>query len=200
MELLDQKKELRRQILAQRAAVSPEERGERSGRMCRLLLSFDRLRGCRTVMAYYPFREELDIVPFLEKALERGQEIWLPLTLPAERRIVPYVYTGPAMLKRGTYGILEPDPAQAAEGRPDSLEAVLVPGVAFDRRGGRMGYGAGYYDRFLSSLSRRPLLIGCAFDLQVQQAVPMEPHDISLDFLATESGVTETGRTDSMQM
>ncbi|WP_426983879.1 5-formyltetrahydrofolate cyclo-ligase [Brevibacillus borstelensis] len=196
MGLLDQKRELRREILAQRASVSPEERQARSEQMCRHLLSFDRLRRCRTVMAYYPFREELDIVPFLEKALERGQEIWLPLTLPAERRIVPYIYTGPDMLKRGTYGILEPDPGLAAEGKAEDLDAVLVPGVAFDRRGGRMGYGAGYYDRFLSSLPHRPLLIGCSFDLQVQKAVPMEPHDISLDFLATESGIRETGQPD----
>lgn len=193
MELINQKKELRQRILAERAKLSPEEHRRRSAEFCRSLFAFDPLQECRVIMAFFPFRDELDIVPFLEAARERGQEIWLPLTVQKERRIVPYIYTGAADLKQGAYGICEPDPARAQEGNTRDLDAVLVPGVAFDRGGGRMGYGAGYYDRFLSSLSRRPLLIGCAFELQVVSRVPMEPHDIPLDCIATEAGVAVCG-------
>ncbi|USG66362.1 5-formyltetrahydrofolate cyclo-ligase [Brevibacillus ruminantium] len=183
-------------MLAERAAVDTAVRSRWSEQFCRALLSFDQLRDCQTIMAFYPFREELDIRAFLERARERGKEIWLPLTLQAERKIVPYVYTGPAMLKQGAYGIWEPDPDQAVAGHLPDLDAVLVPGVAFDPYGGRMGYGAGYYDRFLSSLSRRPLLIGCSFELQVIPQVPMEPHDIPLDYLATETGIRPRIRTE----
>jgi 5-formyltetrahydrofolate cyclo-ligase len=193
MELVKVKQAFRRQMLAERAALPAGERADRSRAACRHLLSFAKLAACRTVMAFHPIREELDIVPFLDSARQRGQEVWLPLTVVTERRLIPYRYTGPDMLRPGAYGIMEPDPAKAEEADLAKLDAVLVPGVAFDRQGGRMGYGGGFYDRFLSALDRKPLLIGCGYGLQVVQSVPVEPHDVRLDYLVTEAGVLETG-------
>jgi len=182
------KQELRRRIIEERQAMPAGLRKEYSAQACRHLAASERLAQAKAVMAFHPFGAEPDILPFVEEARARGQEIWLPLTVSSERRLVPYRYDGPRMLKQGVYGIWEPDPALASEADLSRLDAVLVPGVAFDRQGGRMGYGGGYYDRFLAGLVRRPLLVGIAFSPQVIEAVPREPHDMLLDGLVTECG------------
>ncbi|MDH4619686.1 5-formyltetrahydrofolate cyclo-ligase [Brevibacillus sp. AY1] len=184
------KKELRRHLLQKRKLLSPELREAFSQRACEWMLDCEELKKAKVIMAFHPFGEELDILPFVEEVRKRGGEIWLPLTISAERRLVPYRYDGPHMLKQGVYGIWEPDPAKAVVMDCSRLDAILVPGVAFDLRGGRMGYGAGYYDRFLDGLSHshRPFLLGVGFSLQVVDEVPLEPHDILLDGIVTEEG------------
>lgn len=184
------KKQLRRQIMDERGAILPEERAALSIRACLHLAACEQLARARVIMAFHPFGDELDILPFVEEARRRGQEIWLPLTIPSERRLVPYRYDGPQMLKQGTYGIWEPDPDVAEAADLSKLDAVLVPGVVFDRHGGRVGYGGGYYDRFLAGLSRKPYLVGICFSMQVVEQVPIEQHDIPLDALVTEKGLS----------
>ncbi|MFY0545922.1 5-formyltetrahydrofolate cyclo-ligase [Brevibacillus sp. H7] len=195
METHTGKQLLRRKKLGVRAALSQEVRAIYSCQAAKHLLAFEPLAKSRAVLAFYPFREEIDIRPFLEAASKRGQEVWLPLTVPSERRMIPYRYTGPDVLRQGAYGIFEPDPSIAEQADLARLEAVIVPGVAFDRRGGRLGYGAGYYDRFLSLLSKKPLLIGCAFSCQLEEHIPMEPHDFRMDYIATEAGVRQAEQT-----
>lgn len=182
------KKQLRTHIMEARKAMSAAERSMRSERACKHLLTSEKMGSAKTIMAFHPFGEELDILPFVEEARKRGQEIWLPLTISSDRRLIPYRYTGPHMLKQGVYGIWEPDPAKAEQGDLSTLDTVLVPGVAFDRNGGRMGYGGGYYDRFLAALGTKPYLLGVGFSMQVVDHVPLEPHDIPLDALVTEDG------------
>ncbi|QRG70425.1 5-formyltetrahydrofolate cyclo-ligase [Brevibacillus choshinensis] len=186
------KQQLRSRIIEERKALPDALRREYSARACRHAAEHERLAGARAIMAFHPFGAELDILPFIEKAKARGQEIWLPLTLTAERRLIPYRYEGKHMLKQGVYGIWEPDPALAEEADLTKLDAVLVPGVAFDRHGGRMGYGGGFYDRFLAGLQPRPLLVGIAFSMQLVDQVPREMHDIGLDGVVTENGFFQT--------
>lgn len=192
MEMKARKQELRKQVLSRRAALSESERRERSARAARHLAQLESLQACRAIMVFYPFRDEIDTRPLLESLLKRGKEVWLPYTDFAQKRIIPYVYTGENCLKLGTYGIQEPDIAQCKPADVTKLDAVILPGSVFDRKGGRMGYGAGYYDRFLASLPKLPLLIGLAFDVQIVEEVPTEPHDVFVPFIATESGVTAT--------
>jgi len=191
----ERKRELRQHVLAERAKLPAETRAAFSRKAMRRLLQFEPLSRCRTVMAFYPFRDEIDTRPFLQAALERGQDIWLPLSVPQERKIIPYRYTGDEVLRQGAYGIWEPDPALAEPVDLARLQAVLVPGVAFDPRGGRMGYGAGYYDRFLAQISQPLLLIGCGFSCQVVERVPMEPHDLRMHVIATENGLIDVNTT-----
>ena len=186
------KQQLRSRIIAERKALPDERRSEYSRLACRHLALNEQLAQARAIMAFHPFDAELDILPFIEASRGRGQEIWLPLTRPADRRLIPYRYEGPQMLKQGVYGIWEPNPELAQEADLNKLDAVLVPGVAFDERGGRLGYGGGYYDRFLAGLSFRPLLVGIAFSMQIVDAVPREPHDKCLDGLVTERGFFQT--------
>ena len=183
-----EKKQLRQQLLEKRRRLSAAQREQCSAQACRHLLACERVMEGEVIMAFYPFGDEVDILPFIEEALHRGKEIWLPRTIPDKRELVPYRYTGKQMLKQGPYGIWEPDPEKAQTVDADRVDTILVPGVGFDRQGGRIGYGAGYYDRFLAGLGHRPYLLGVGFSVQVVERVPMEPHDMLLDAILTEEG------------
>lgn len=168
--------------------MSAELREQLSRQVCNYLLSNERLAAAKAIMAFHPFGDELDILPFMHEAQKRGQEIWLPLTNVTERKLIPYRYTGRQMLKQGVYGIWEPDPDRAETVDVSRLEVMIVPGVAFDSKGGRMGYGGGYYDRFLATLEKLPFLVGVGFSIQVVEYVPLEPHDVLLDAVVSDKG------------
>ncbi|KZE48437.1 5-formyltetrahydrofolate cyclo-ligase [Brevibacillus parabrevis] len=182
------KKQLRSHILERRKAIPASEREQYSAHICRHLLENERIASAKTIFAFHPFGDEVDILPFIREAMNRGQEVWLPLALVEQRRLIPYRFTGEHMLRQGVYGIMEPDPEKAEAADVSLLEAVVVPGVAFDTHGGRMGYGGGFYDRFLAGLDTLPFLVGVGFSMQVVEHVPVEPHDIRLDGIVTEKG------------
>lgn len=194
MGMTEEKQTLRKQVLARRSALSAQERERFSAQAVRHLQQLEPLAGCRTVLIFYPFRDEIDTRAFMALAARRGQEIWLPLTDTKEKEIVPYLYAGEESLRQGVWGIREPNPDIAQRANLELLEAIVVPGVAFDSHGGRLGYGGGYYDRFLAKLERKPPLIGFAFSCQLVDQVPLEEHDYLLDYLVTENGVTRFQR------
>lgn len=187
MSVADEKRVVRQQVLRRREEIPAEERKAKSLAAAENLLALEPLANCRTVMLFLSFGSEIDTEPFIEAARARGQEIWLPLTNLQERRIIPYVYSPELVLRQGVYGIREPDPTRAEPADSRKLEAVILPGVAFDRSGGRLGYGGGFYDRFLASLSHKPVIIGYCFDEQIVDLVPRENHDVQYDYLITNS-------------
>ncbi len=194
MTIREEKKTLRNQVLKAREQLTPDDRVTKSRQAAQLLLTLEPLTSCRTIMMFRSFGAEIDTGPFIDAAQQRGQQIWLPATDQAKRQIIPYIYSGEQSLRQGAYGIMEPDPMKAEEADCGKLEAVVLPGVAFDKAGGRLGYGGGYYDRFLSTLSHRPLLIGFCFSIQVVDCVPREPHDFPLDYLVTEHEIFGSSR------
>ncbi|MGC5328711.1 5-formyltetrahydrofolate cyclo-ligase [Brevibacillus sp. SYSU BS000544] len=187
MSIKAEKKELRQQILHKRAELPPALRTELSLMATNNLLQLDVLARARTILLFQSFGDEISTAPYREAALSRKQEIWLPLTNQEKRQIIPYVYTEESNLRKGPYGIMEPDPAISVQADRNQLDAIIIPGVAFDRHGGRLGYGGGYYDRFLASLDHKPLVIGFCFSLQLIADVPKEPHDFMVDYVVTEN-------------
>ena len=185
MSIAEEKRALRQQIVNRRDQIPEEERRNKSISAAKNLLALETLARCRTVMLFLPFGSEIDTMPFIDAARDRGQTIWLPVTDVREKRIIPYVYSPDQVFRHGAYGIKEPDPAYAMQAELQDLEAVILPGVAFDRQGGRLGYGGGYYDRFLSSFKHRPLLVGYCFAEQMVDWVPRESHDFTYDSLVT---------------
>ena len=170
------KRVLRAQALAARKGCDPVAAGE--------ALTAHVLGACpppadAVVSGFWPLAEEIDIRPLLLALHERGHAIVLPVT---PKRDLPLRFRlwrpGEAMIAEG-FGTLRPT---GAERTPDFL---LVPLLAFDRRGGRLGYGAGYYDRTLAGLGPC-FALGCACAAQEVDAVPMGPHDRFLDAIATE--------------
>jgi 5-formyltetrahydrofolate cyclo-ligase len=184
---------LRRTTLAARDTLSPEERRQKSRGITERLLALPEFASARSVFAYVSFRSEVETLPLITHCLGRGVTVSVPLTLPLEHRLLAFAITDPGRdLVPGYRGIPEPlktlplvDPA--------SLELVVMPGSVFDLRGGRLGYGGGFYDRFLQTAAPHALRIGLAYDLQVVAAVPLQSHDQPLDYLITE---TRTIRVD----
>jgi 5-formyltetrahydrofolate cyclo-ligase len=138
---------------------------------------------------YFPVHDELDPIPLLEELHAGGLRTALPVTRPGPDLIFREWSPG-ALLKRGKFGLRQPG-AEQAELTPD---IVLVPLLAFDRRGGRLGYGAGYYDAALRRMRRSgPVAVGIAFDEQEFPEVPQEPQDEPLDTILTPSRVIARG-------
>jgi 5-formyltetrahydrofolate cyclo-ligase len=178
---------LRTRILAARDTLSAEERRQKSRLITERILALPEFSAARSVFAYVSFRSEVETLPLIAHCLKKGATVSVPLTLPAEHRLLAYAITDPSRdLAPGYYGI--PEPAEALPlVDPGTIEVVVTPGSVFDIHGGRLGYGGGFYDRFLQSAAPQALRIGLAFDLQVVAAVPLKSHDQPLDYLITET-------------
>ena len=142
------------------------------------------------VLAYAGFGSELRTEAFVRRVLDDRKALLLPRVERKERRLELYEVKDPARdLRAGTWGIREPDPDQCSHVELQGVDFALVPGVAFDPGGGRLGYGGGYYDKLLTRCSgQRPVLVAPAFELQVVDAVPFEEHDVRVDLIVTEGG------------
>jgi len=148
------------------------------------------------LMLYLAFRGEVSTDLILETALAQGKVVAAPVTLKEERRLVPLrLEGGPGELCRGAYGILEPHPSLCRPVAPGDLDLVVVPGVAFDCRGGRLGYGGGYYDRFLRGEAAQARRAALAFEVQVSEGLlPLDPYDAVMDLVVTERRVIRGSR------
>jgi len=178
---------MRKEILAARDTLPAEERQQKSRAISERLRALPEFAGAHNIFAYVSFRSEVETLPLIAHCLSRGVMVSVPLTLVKEHRLLPYAITDPDRdLIPGYCGILEPRQTLPLV-EPASLEVVLTPGSVFDVKGGRLGYGGGYYDRFLQTAAPQALRLGLAFDLQVVAAVPLESHDQQLDYLITES-------------
>jgi 5-formyltetrahydrofolate cyclo-ligase len=162
---------------------SAEEAARASERACQRLESQGVWREASSILFYAPLVGELDVVPLWERALRAGKKVLLPRFDPdrnsymaCEIRILA------SDLVAGNFGIREPG-SHCAALPLKHLDLVLVPGVAFDDRGRRLGRGRGYYDRLLADV--RGIKCGMAFDEQIMVQIPVEPHDIILDCIVT---------------
>jgi 5-formyltetrahydrofolate cyclo-ligase len=186
------KAEIRSSALRRRDALPPSTRQGYGEAILNRIMAMDQFRRSQTVMAYSSFGSEIDMLPLLLAVLECGKTLLLPKVNRAADALEIYeVKNIENDLRAGVWGILEPVPEICACRAPFEQELILVPGVAFDRLGGRIGYGRGYYDKFLAScrgLNHLPLTIAAAFEVQVVDVVPMEPHDVRIDMLITEAG------------
>lgn len=139
-----------------------------------------------TVMTYLAFRNEIDLGRLL---VEWPGKRWIVPRIVAkpEPHLVLHVYD-PARLVRHKFGMLEPDPALPVI-QPDALDLLLTPGLAFDRRGFRLGLGGGFYDRLLPQVSAPK--VGIVYSALILQAIPVEAHDQPVDYVACEEGIAE---------
>lgn len=169
-----------------RASLAPEVRREFSRRICLHLVSLKEFQEAGTILFFVPFDAEVDLLPALGRALLEGKRVGLPRTLISRKALVFHQLFTLGELVPGPYGIPEP-PATNPRLFPERSELILVPGLAFDRRGYRLGYGGGFYDRVLGRV--RALKVAPAFSLQIVEEIPREEHDLPVDVLVTEEGV-----------
>jgi 5-formyltetrahydrofolate cyclo-ligase len=182
---------LRRRILTQRAALSTETRAEAALHFCHRLFQSKHLDTAQRIGAYLAHRGELDLHPCIEKLWQQGKQVYLPSLnqdVPQPQLDMIFkLYEPETPLQPNRFGILESTHSLTID--PQDLDVVLVPLVAFDAAGHRIGMGKGYYDRtfaFRNNIqSSRPLLIGCAYAFQATPLFTPATHDVAMDVILT---------------
>lgn len=181
------KAELRKTALAARDRFPVERRIEASLAIAEIGSADIEVSSGEIVSGFWPIRSEVDIRPLLFRLREKGARLCLPVVLDRQTIVFRELVRGARMVETG-FGTAGPG-EEAAILDPDLM---LVPLAAFDRRGNRVGYGAGHYDRAIASLREKgkmPRLIGIALDVQEVSAIPFEIHDVPLPAILTESGM-----------
>ena len=172
------KKELRAEIRAKKRAMTPEAIEEKSRLLGQLFRNCDAYRNAKTIYGYLPYNQEVRTVPMLEAALADGKRVAVPKVYGEEMRFI--YLTDLTRVSKGYAGIPEPmDDAPIAE---DDTALVLMPGLVFDPQGHRIGYGGGFYDRFLSQEPHHPTVALC-YDFQVVEQLETERFDIPVDLV-----------------
>jgi 5-formyltetrahydrofolate cyclo-ligase len=183
------KKAIREQAHANRNAQ--DNKDDLSRTICATFMSLPEYAAARTVMFYVDVRSEVRTRHSLPEALGQGKRIVVPWCLNGELEL--FHLESMDELAVGAYRILEPKPelreAAAKRLKPEELDLVMVPGVAFDRTGARMGHGFGYYDKLLQHARPDAPLVALAFECQLFDSIPTQAHDIFMDRIITEKAV-----------
>ena len=179
---------LRKEIRAALEKISPAVRAVESIELCDRLEA--QLRSAHTILFFAPLPDELDVWPLLEKFLAAGKICALPFfDSAAQTYSARRVQNLAADISIGKFGVREPA-SSCAEIPPEKFDLILVPGVAFDWNGNRLGRGRGFYDRLLAKTSG--LKCGVGHDFQLIRKVPAEPHDAKVNFIVTPARCVRT--------
>lgn len=188
---------LRKETLAKRDMLPGVEQKNRSRSITDRVKNMPQFQSASVVCIYVDFRSEVATRSLIDHMLYCGKKVVLPVTLIEQRDLLPVSITDPDReLTPGYCAIPEPiDEIRDKQAvSPDQIDIIFLPGSVFDERGGRMGYGGGYYDRFVSAKAPQALRIGLAYELQVIQRAPLHDHDELLDFIVTEERVITGSR------
>ncbi len=182
--------------IAYAARNAQAEKDASSAEICRLVVDQPWYRAANTIMWYLHCRSEVRTLPTVAAELAGGKRIVVPyctVDASGQKQLGLWRLQALDELLPGMWNILEPprecwqDPAKQV--RAEELDAVIVPGVAFDRQGGRLGNGAGYYDRLLARVRPDAVLAAICYETQLLPAVAMDQHDVYMDFVVTEQAV-----------
>lgn len=205
---------LRKKILNIRDTMEQSEVIRKSKTIIDKLMSMEAWKNSNVMMSYVSFRNEVITTDLIKKSLSEGKRVAVPLVAKtnkgnhtqlkdekAEKMIIACeIYNLDTDLERSSFGILEPNKDMRREIDVRDIELIIVPGIAFDINKNRLGFGAGYYDKFLKSIRQKHqentgannlITIGIAFEEQLVDAIPVEAHDVPLDIIITEKRVIE---------
>lgn len=172
------KAELRRQIRERKRAMTLAQIEQASVRLGEQFLSSDQYRAAKTIYGYLPYNQEVRTTPMLERALADGKRVAVPKVYGEEMKFI--YLTDLAQVEKGYAGIPEPVADEPTADDPTAL--VLMPGMAFTKAGDRMGYGGGFYDKFLAMEPGHPTVALC-YEFQLVDELPVEEFDIPVDLV-----------------
>ncbi len=178
------KKSLRKKVLADRDRMSPSERTTKSREIEERLFSLPEFTSARAVLFFASFRSEVETGPMIRRALASGKRVILPKVRGKELELFA-IKNLDKDVSPGAWGI--PEPRESAPVRLSEIDAIIVPGAAFDEHGNRLGYGAGFYDKLLSAFTKPTVAL--AFEEQIVSEVPAASHDIPIKKIVTEKRV-----------
>jgi 5-formyltetrahydrofolate cyclo-ligase len=183
--VFEEKRKVRSELIEIRSRLTPQFINKNSKKANEHLLGLSNFRKAQRVGLYFPIRNEVRTEGIFEKAREYGKELYFPRVVNA--LLCFHKVDGLGELRPGKFGVPEPS-RHSAEIHVKDLDMIIVPGVAFDLRGRRLGYGKGFYDRTLADVSREKV-VGLAYGFQIVSFIPAESEDKSVGVLITENGI-----------
>ena len=190
VEIRKQKTKLRESYIEKRRNLTVEEKTDLDNQVCKKVISSNTYKNADIVLAYMPKEDELDITYVLEKTLSDGKRLALPNCDPETRDMDFYFVKDLSELEKGHYNILEPSENNELYTDEKFIKEnviCIVPAIVYDRKGFRIGYGGGYYDRYLSTF--KGLKVGVAYFDHIINEVPKGKFDFAVDVLISERGV-----------
>ncbi|HOX34381.1 MAG TPA: 5-formyltetrahydrofolate cyclo-ligase [Methanoregulaceae archaeon] len=181
----EEKNRIRQQMREKKASLRPAERREKSREICRHVL--DVLQNGETVMVYSAKELETNTTPIITSLLAKNIPVVVPIIVKEDISLRLSYLRDPSVLVPSTFGVPEPI-GNEIPADPADIGTIILPMLGFDRQGGRLGYGAGYYDRFLA---KHPGIrkIGIAFSCQETERVPVDENDVRMNCIITEEGI-----------
>jgi 5-formyltetrahydrofolate cyclo-ligase len=180
------KRKIRSGIQKKRDSLSKSLRQEKSHLIASRFIGLRQYKMSSHILAYYPFRSEIDTRIIIREAIGQGKKIALPRVGKKGLELF-YINNLEKDLEPGSYDIMEPIPSRCESAELSRIDLVIVPGVGFDREHNRLGYGGGFYDRLLTAISGNVPRIALSFDLQIVDKIPVSEHDLKIDILITET-------------
>jgi 5-formyltetrahydrofolate cyclo-ligase len=192
----DLKKQIRKHFIQRRDAIPPDKKRQKEASIEKKLFRLDKFIKAVSILLYVSFRSEVDTMNYLEDVITRGKKLILPRVDLRHRMLRLFEVKDVEELSPGYMGILEPKIRKTGEVFLNDIDLVIIPGTGFDLAGSRLGYGGGYYDRLLSYESKQLAKIekhiptvALAFEEQIGEEIPSEPHDIKVDMIVTDKRV-----------
>lgn len=180
------KKELRKIMIEKRDNIHKEEKAVMDKNIIFSLKEKEFYKNSENIFIYLGFGSEIDTMSYIQDFINDGKHIFIPRTDIKTKKMEAVEITSLDGLKENKYGILEPD-NNKEEFYKNNLDLIILPGVAFDHSGRRVGYGGGYYDRYLEDIDKRIIKVALIYDFQLLENVPAEEHDIKADYIITET-------------
>lgn len=187
-EIRRRKNEIREKYRAKRLAIDPESKAKMDFKICETFLASATYRYAAVLLLYSPKSDEVNVLPIAEKAFADGKKVAFPRCVPGTHDMNFHFVENLSVLERGSYGLLEP-----AENLPiydrtsPEPAACVVPALVYDKKGYRLGYGKGYYDRYLGTFTGSK--VGLIYNSFIIDEVPRGRFDLSADFIVTERGI-----------
>ena len=180
---------IRQKIIARRNSLTHESVMEKSAVIQKSILELPIYRESKTIGFYASFNNEVSTSTIFDKALEDGKKVLFPCIRKADKELAFLPVRGLDELELGPFGIMTPPCGEGKDDYIGEVDLLLIPGVSYDLKGGRIGYGGGFYDRTLHKLARLPFIVALAYEFQILDEVPMLPHDIRVNAVVTERRV-----------
>lgn len=176
-------------MIARRNSLTHEDVMEKSSVIQKRLLELPVYLESKTIGLYASFNNEVSTSIIFDKALEDGKKVLFPYIRKVDRELGFLPVRGLDELELGQFGIMTPPFGEGKDDYIADIELLLIPGVSYDLKGGRIGYGGGFYDRTLHKLAKLPFMLALAYEFQVLDEVPMLPHDVRINAVVTEKRV-----------
>lgn len=186
-EILD-KKLLRKSMIEKRDALEASYRASADIRINNILIKEDYYKTSKNIFIYLGFGSEINTSIYIKEFLKDGKKIYVPRIKKGTRIMEAVEIHDLEDLKENNYGILEPSDEEQGVNK-EALDLIILPGIAFDEKGGRLGYGGGYYDIFLQDISIDVTRVALAYEFQIVNSIPLEEHDIKANYIITEERI-----------